>query len=128
MKATILLFNIPDKSIRNQLRNLFTSLKINVKYIEKSGYSKTLGQLAGISPVKLPLAPYTGPELPAPMIIFVNIPDQMLDLTLAKLRDFSAASFPYKAVLTQTNANWTVTDCFAEIKREHEIMHANDKN
>lgn len=122
MKEQILLFNIPDVSVRNQLRNAFTALKITTKYIEKHKYSQPLGQLAGILPAKKNPAPYTGPELEASMMIFVNLPDAMLDFILKILQNFPV-KFPYKAVLTATNAKWTATECFAEIKREHEFMH-----
>jgi hypothetical protein len=30
---------------------------------------------------------------------------------------------PYKAILTETNSGWTVPECFAEIKREHALLH-----
>lgn len=127
MKEIILLFNIPDKGIRNQLRNLFTPLKITTKYVEKTSYGKTLGQLAGVSPDRQAEKLYDGPELDGAMLIFANIPNRTLDIILAKLREFPSMTFPYKAVLTPTNAGWTVTDCFSEIKQEHEIMHTNRK-
>jgi hypothetical protein len=123
MKQTVLLFNIPDKGLRNRLRNLFTPLRIDTKYVERSRYNYTLGQLAGLCPGKKVPTAYTGSELEGAMVIFANLPEQTLDAILDILRQMPDLKLPYKAILTETNSGWTVPECFAEIKREHTLLH-----
>ncbi len=126
MKPTILLFNIEDKSVRNNLRNIYTSLKINVKYVEKLSYNMTLGELSGavkMDPKKRP-EPYKGEELADSMIIFAGLEGQILSVAIDILKS-AKKPFPYKAVMTDTTKNWTVPEVFTEIKAEHEALAKN---
>ena len=86
MKETVLMFAIPDKGVRNDLRNLLTPLKVQMKYVERPQYNRTLAYLAGLQPMKdLPL-PYDGPEFEEPLLIFAGFSDQKLGVILDALK------------------------------------------
>ncbi len=123
MKETLLLFALPDKSIRNDIRNLLTPMKVQIIYVEKPKYNRTLASLAGLHPMKeLPL-PYDGPEFDTPLMIFAGIPDAKLGLIIDALKSYEKCSFPLKAVMTETSRNWAAAYAYLHIKAEHEALH-----
>jgi len=123
MKETVLMFAIPDKSVRNDIRNLLRPLKLQVKYVEREQYNRTLGSLAGIQPMKeLPL-PYDGPEFDEPLMVFAGMEDMRLGLVIDALNAYPKCKFPLKAVMTETSQNWAAAYAFIHIKAEHEALH-----
>lgn len=123
MKEIMLMFAIPDKSVRNDLRNLLAPMKIQLKYIEKPQYNRTLESLAGLAPMQeLPL-PYDGPEFDQPLLIFAGIADQKLGLIIDALKKYERSAFPLKAVMTETSRKWAAAYAFIHIKAEHESLH-----
>ena len=123
MKETILLFNPPEKDRLLKLEMALFPLRIRLKKVAPSEYNQSLGVLAGIKEMTPAEGSYDGPELPDTMLVFCFLDDSRLNQALAALRKCGAGPFPYKAILTPTNSQWTAPDCFAEIKREHEAMH-----
>lgn len=123
MKETILLFNPPEKDRLLKLEMALFPLHVRLKKVAPSEYNQPLGVLAGIKEMTPAEGTYDGPELPDTMLVFCFLDDRRLNQALAALRKCGAGPFPYKAILTPTNSEWTAPDCFAEIKKEHEAMH-----
>lgn len=123
MKETIMLFHVPDKSVRLKIETALFPLHVRLRYVQQEEYNQTLGALLKLPDSVSAEGVYDGEPLPAAMIIFAGLPDQKLNQALLALRRCGAGPFPYKAVLTPTNQNWTPLDCFAELKREHEYMN-----
>ncbi|BFK19227.1 hypothetical protein F230042K4_05180 [Mediterraneibacter glycyrrhizinilyticus] len=124
MKETILLFNLTNKQTRRKVELALFPLKLRLRYIPKDQYSQPLGALAGLGDVPPCEARYEGEELPDTMLVFAGLSDARLNQVLSALRRSKAGIFPYKAILTPTNQFWTAPECFAEISKEHELMHA----
>ena len=123
MKETVLMFAIPDKGVRNDVRNIFASLKVQVKYVERPQYNRTLASLAGLQPMKdLPL-PYDGPEFEESLLIFAGFEDKKLGLIIDALKTYDKCKFPLKAVMTETSQNWAAAYAYIHIKAEHESLH-----
>ena len=123
MKETILMFAVPDKSIRNDIRNLLMPMKLQIKYVEREQYNRTLASLAGLRPMKeLPL-PYDGPEFDEPLLIFAGMEDKRLGIVIDALNSYPGCKFPLKAVMTETSQNWAAAYAFIHIKAEHEALH-----
>ena len=123
MKETILLFNPPEKDRLLKLEMALFPLRVRLKKVAPSEYNQPLGVLAGIKEMTPAEGTYDGSELSDTMLVFCFLDDSRLNQALAALRKCGAGPFPYKAILTPTNSEWTAPDCFAEIKREHEAMH-----
>ena len=123
MKETILLFNPPEKDKLLKLEMALFPLRVHLKRISHENYNQPLGVLAGTKDMPPADGTYDGPELPDSMLVFCFLDDNRLNQALAALRKCGAGPFPYKAILTPTNSEWTAPDCFAEIKKEHEAMH-----
>ena len=123
MKETILLFNPPEKDKLLKLEMALFPLRVRLKRISHENYNQPLGVLAGTKDMPPADGTYDGPELPDSMLVFCFLDDNRLNQALSALRKCGAGPFPYKAILTPTNSEWTAPDCFAEIKKEHEAMH-----
>ena len=129
MKETVLLFAIPDRSVRNDLRNLLAPMKLQIIYVEKQKYNRTLASLAGLQPMKQLPMPYDGPEFDMPLLIFAGVPDQKLGIIIDALKAYTKCAFPLKAVMTETSQNWAAAYAFMHIKAEHEALQkSKEKN
>lgn len=123
MKETILLFNPPEKKELLKIEMALFPLHIRLRRVELPEYSQPLGVLAGIKGMEPSLEQYEGPELPGTLFVFCFLNDNRLNQVLAALRKSGAGPFPYKAILTPSNSEWSAPVCFREIKKEHEAMH-----
>lgn len=123
MKETILLFHPPEKSQLLKIEMALFPLHVRLKRILPEDYHQPLGVLAGLKDQKPSDGSYDGPDLPDTMFVFCFFSENRLNQVLAALRSCNAGPFPYKAVLTPTNREWTAPDCFQEIRKEHEAMH-----
>lgn len=128
MKETILLFNIQDRQKALKIEMALFPLHVRLRRIKPEDYGHTLGYLAGLREAESETAAEPAglsafPELDSEMIVFAFFEDNRLNQALAALRKSGAGPFPYKAILTPTNQNWTPRECFDEIRREHEAMN-----
>lgn len=122
IKETILLFNFQDRTQLRKLEMLLLPMKIRLKKVAKEDYLKPLGSFVNSTDVTSSDASYAGEELPAPMMIFVQLPGSRLDAVLTGMRRNKIGPIPHKAILTPTNQHWNVLQCFEEIDAEHKAM------
>lgn len=122
MKETILLFHVPDKTVRLKIEMALFPLHVRLRYISQEDYNQPLGFLAKADGIEPAEGHYEGEALPDTMIVFCGLNDQKLNQALLALRKSGAGPFPYKAVLTETNSHWTPLACFQELKEEHAYM------
>ena len=87
--------------------------------IPQDRFGETLGALAGVSADgTLQNAPGTFTD---EMLVMCGFNGRQMDIFTKKLRS-SRCTVPLKAMLTQTNANWTPVKLHQEIAAEHEAM------
>ena len=122
MKETILLFHPPAREELLKIEMALFPLHIRLRRIRPEDYNQPLGVLAGVKDLSPAEGTYEGDELPDTLFVFCFFGDNKLDQALAALRKCGAGPFPYKAVLTPSNSQWTAPDCFEEIRKEHEAM------
>ena len=117
MAGTVLTFQLTEAE-GAALKDLCIVAGLRLREVGPAEYGQTLGALAG-------LIPETGEAgkadpLPERMIVFADVDDELLDLLLPMLRALEIGVGAYKAILTETNAAWTVPELFAELQRERE--------
>lgn len=121
MQESILFFS-NDKILEERLRKALRPFRVELTPIPIASYNQPLGVLAGLQkPIPL-LAPYQDGPLDSTMLVFSGISNTKLDKLLQAFRA-KGLNIPYKAMLTPTNRSWTPARCFAEIKREHQLLH-----
>ncbi len=123
MRETVLLFHFDDIKQKKELQMLLLSQKIRIKNVERSEYLKPLGVLAGVLE-DLPSAPYDGEDLPTEAMIFCGLSNARLNEILNGIRQRKIKPIPYKAILTPTNQNWTILECYKELQKERAAIEA----
>ena len=119
MRETVLLFNIKDKKRAQELQMICMSLRIRVRLIKK----EEVGVLAGMKEASETDRIYEGEELADEMMVFAGVTGSHLDQILFMMRKKGMKRIDYKAVLTDTNSQWTVPELFKELEKEHAAMH-----
>ena len=138
MRETVLLFNIKDKKRAQELQMICMSLRIRVRLIKKEEYFQTVGvsvvdlllfnangcaRKCGIKEASETDRIYEGEELADEMMVFAGVTGSHLDQILFMMRKKGMKRIDYKAVLTDTNSQWTVPELFKELEKEHAAMH-----
>ena len=57
-----------------------------------------------------------------PQEVLDGFTEKRLDILLREMKTYGV-SVPYKAMVTEHNIGWTLSDLFTELVREHEAMH-----
>lgn len=123
MREMVLFVNFQDKKRLRQIQSVLMTKKILMKQIAKEDYSQPLGALAGIKELYKENTQYEGAELEKEMMIFVNIPNSVLDYILQAMRKKGIKKVDYKAVMTPTNLGWTIPELYEELSKEHAQFH-----
>ena len=116
MRETVLLFNIKDKKRAQELQMICMSLRIRVRLIKREEYFQTVGVLAGMKEASETDRIYEGEELADEMMVFAGVTGSHLDQILFMMRKKGMKRIDYKAVLTDTNSQWTVPELFKELE------------
>lgn len=123
MRETVLLFNIRDKKRIRDLQMICMSLMIRVRLVKKDEYFQPVGVLAGMKEMDESEQIYDGEELAEEMMVFAGVTGSHLDQILFMMRKKGMKRIDYKAVLTDTNCQWTVLELYKELEKEHAAMH-----
>ncbi len=113
----VLLYNI-EKRKSIEIKNLCRKMNVGYTDVDKSDYGYRLGYLLNIDDNSVKAE---GDDFRGEMMLLVDFNNGMLDLFLALLRK-KKCTVDLKAVLTDTNKNFTSYELFSEISKEHEAM------
>ena len=123
-KKKILLFRVKNEKAE-QIKNLGRLLDLEISRIDRMQYGEPLGRLAGIPGSYSRFAEgkiYSGPELPAEMMVFSGLESEDLDVFLKKYREAGIEPIGIKAVVTPFNMFWSSHQLFEELMKEHMAM------
>lgn len=123
MRETVLLFNIKEKKRVQELQMICISLRIRVRLVKEEEYFQPVGALAGMKEIEETGQIYDGEELADEMMVFAGVTGSHLDQILFMMRKKGMRRIDYKAVLTDTNCQWTVPELYKELEKEHAAMH-----
>ena len=124
MKPTVLLFNFTDKARVMKMKQAALPIGFRLRMIDKKDYHQKLGYLTGDKVFEQDAVEgrYEGEELPDAMLLMAGVTNSDIDKLLMAFRKKGVGFIPYKAMLTQTNSQWTPLMLFEEVKKEHEAM------
>lgn len=115
--SLVLLYNLSGKKAVD-IKMICHKLNLTNKTVEKEEFGYKLGYLCNIDKDDT-IYPYD--EFDNEMILFADLPDVTFDKFLKMLRQ-KKATVDLKAVLTQTNKEFTSSQLFEEISKEHLAM------
>ncbi len=113
----VLLYNI-EKRKSIEIKNLCRKMNVGYTDVDKSDYGYRLGYLLNIDDNSVKAE---GDDFSGEMMLLVDFNNGMMDLFLSLLRK-KKCTVALKAVLTDTNKNFTSYELFSEISKEHEAM------
>lgn len=122
MQKRVLLYHIPEESLRRGIENALQALGFSTVYVDRRDYLKPVGTLAGAELFLKIDREYNGPEFGEGMLVMAGLNDREVDLALAALRGNGGGAVPYKAILTDTNQFWTSVMLYEELKKEREAF------
>lgn len=117
---TVLAMNVQPEKL-GKLRFLCLRLGIQIRIVEQRAFGCSVGDLVAgnAEPVRGKWAPFADE-----MLVMAGFRPGMLDAFLGGLREMGIAPISLKAMLTETNAAWTLERLHAALKEEHQQMAA----
>ncbi len=120
MRAKALLYRLGEETeTGRRLRALLREMKILTLSVGEDQLNETAGRLASTNAAAFGTPPENAPE--ASFLLLCALGDRQLDRLLAAMRR-AGVSVPYKAVLTESNREWTLCKLIEEVAREHEAL------
>jgi hypothetical protein len=126
MRETVLYYAPEDKAYASVMRGVLAQMGIRVKNLTPERCVQRIGFLAGMEGCEKrevaagyeKYAPVMGQEL----LIFCGLTEERLDEVLESLKNAGVPKIDLKAVVTPTNAEWTVYQLYEQLLSEHGRM------
>lgn len=129
VKETVLYYN-PEKSDKIRLiKGILVRMGMRIRNITPDLVNQKVGYLAGLKDFaeELEEPGEALPVIPEEMMVLHGFSDRRLDELLRQLRK-NKAPVALKAVLTQSNCEWSFYQLYKEIRAEHEQMTATENS
>ena len=99
------------------LKTVLVRMGVRIKNVEAVSAGQTVGFLLNRKGFDA-----TADAPSAPMMVLDGFTEKRLDILLREMKAHGV-SVLYKAMVTEHNIGWTLSDLFTELVREHEAMH-----
>lgn len=125
MPEKILLYNVKEPQ---DIIKAASNMRIASGFISESDSDKTLAELAvEVKGMPSDVAEYHSQENKESLVIFCDVTDKHMDRLLFEMRQKNTG-VTYKAVLTDSNRKWNISQMLVEMRRERfEYMRRNMK-
>lgn len=123
MRETVLYYSPEKQAYAAKLKGVMVQLGIRIRNITPDQAGEKVGYLAGIPGYEAAQAAPV-PEIPEEMLVLKDFTGPRMEQLLQMLRRAGVPRIALKAVLTETNVDWTFYELYQEIRKEHEFMKA----
>lgn len=125
MPEKILLYNVKEPQ---DIIKVASNMRIASGFINESDSYKTLAELAAeVKGIPSDVAGYHSQEDKESLVIFCDVKDKHMDRLLFEMRQKNTG-VTFKAVLTDANKKWNISQMLVEMRRERfEYMRRNMK-
>lgn len=125
MPEKILLYNVKEPQ---DIIKAASNMRIAFGFISESDSDKTLAELAAeVKGMPSDVAEYHSQENKESLVIFCDVTDKHMDRLLFEMRQKNTG-VTFKAVLTDSNRKWNISQMLVEMRRERfEYMRRNMK-
>ena len=123
MPEKILLYNVKEPQ---DIIKAASNMRIASGFISESDSDKTLAELAAeVKGMPSDVAEYHSQENKESLVIFCDVTDKHMDRLLFEMRQKNTG-VTFKAVLTDSNRKWNISQMLVEMRRERlEYMRRN---
>ena len=124
MNTAILLYNFsPERE--NLAKKAFLPFNCTVKCVCEQDQIQTIGFMLGEKGFKKNEACLAQRVFKDELMVISGIGGEKLSLLLMAVKSVGLGKINYKALVTDTNINWTGIQLFDEIKKEHSYFNSN---
>ncbi len=102
------------------LRAVLTQHGLRVRIVNPDEMHETIGYLCGLPGFSAAQSHPAGAV--SPMLVFYGLPGDQLHPLLAAIREAGITVQSLKAVVTPTNAGWTLAALLQELRQEQQVM------
>ena len=118
MQETVLLYNIDKTDAGKAIISILEKLNVEVIIVESSDLMSPLGYILGADNFERGTEALT--EIPQDdMMVMAGFEDKQVDLLLQIFKEANIPFIPLKAIVTQTNVNWTFMQLLKNVKTEY---------
>lgn len=122
-KELVLFYTPENKEHTPLLRGVLSQMHIKIKNLTAERCVQKIGYLAGLEGFeKREVSPgyeRYAPAMEEELLVFCGLTDERLEELLANLKKAGVPQIPLKAVVTDTNAEWTVYRLYDQLREEH---------
>ncbi len=120
MKKLILLYNFSGERLSGVKRSA-ALLRAAVKEIPKESYGQKLGYLAEVKGYERQ-EPDSQESFDEEMLIMSGFTGDDIEMLIKSLHRHGVGRIALKAIITQTNIEWTSTQLYRAVREDHEEM------
>lgn len=119
-RETVLYYDPAGGTRADQLKSILVRMGVRIRSIAKEQTGQTVGHLLG----RKDFAARENAEAPVleePVLVLDGFSDKRLEILLREMKH-AGIQVPYKAVVTETNLGWLLSQLYEELSAEHEAM------
>lgn len=118
MQETVLLYNIDKTDAGKAIISILEKLNVEVIIVKSSDLMSPIGYILGVDNFERGTEALT--EIPQDdMMVMAGFEDKQVDLLLQIFKEANIPFIPLKAIVTQTNVNWTFMQLLKNVKTEY---------
>ena len=118
MQETVLLYNIDKTDAGKAIISILEKLNVEVIIVKSSDLMSPIGDILGADNFERGTEALT--EIPQDdMMVMAGFEDKQVDLLLQIFKEANIPFIPLKAIVTQTNVNWTFMQLLKNVKTEY---------
>lgn len=117
------LYYTPETSPRTaKIKGVLVRMGVRIRNIAADQAGQQVGYLAGLDGFEAQPEDPALPQIPEEMLVMHQFTGKRIDELLLNLRKAGVSKIALKAVVTESNQNWTFYQLYQELKEEHEKM------
>ena len=118
MVETVLLYNIDKTQAGKAIISILEKLNVKVIIVESCDLMNPIGYILGIEDFQRGSEALT--TIPQDdMMVMAGFEEKQVDILLQIFREANIHFIPLKAIVTQTNVNWTFMQLLQNVKNEY---------
>ncbi|MCI8577663.1 MAG: DUF3783 domain-containing protein [Lachnospiraceae bacterium] len=127
LRETVLYYTPDPQDSAAKLKGVLVRMGIRIRNVAPDQVLEQVGALAGMPGFRLQEERGTAlAVIPQKMLVMYRFSSQRMDELLRNLRKAGVPRIDLKAVITESNCQWTFYHLYEEISEEHRQMHGED--
>ena len=127
LRETVLYYTPDPQDSAAKLKGVLVRMGIRIRNVAPDQVLEQVGALAGMPGFRLQEESGTAlAVIPQKMLVMYRFSSQRMDELLRNLRKAGVPRIDLKAVITESNCQWTFYHLYEEISEEHRQMHWED--